>query len=109
MPSKTASQPPKPGASPDEWQEYALIFDGYEHAGGTEAAERIYLSARKQILAGKPITGTTDYLRTGPPAALPVDGTRRAGRGARAACYRRHPGRATADCVAKTMTPNRCV
>jgi hypothetical protein len=64
MPSKKASQPPKPGTSPDEWQEYALSFDGYEHAGSTEAAERIYLSARKQILAGKPITGTTDYLRT---------------------------------------------
>ncbi len=55
---------PKPGASPDEWQDYALAFDGYEYAGSTEAAERMYLAARKRILAGAPITGTTEYLRT---------------------------------------------
>ena len=64
MPSKKASQPPKPGASPDEWQPYALEFDGYDYAGSAEAAERLYLGARKRILAGEPVSGTTEYLRT---------------------------------------------
>ena len=64
MPSKKASQPPKPGASPDEWQPYALEFDGYEYAGGGDELRALYGEARARILAGKPITGTTDYLRT---------------------------------------------
>lgn len=55
---------PTPGASSEEWQEYALSFDGYEHAGSTEAAERLYLDARKRILAGDAASGTTDQLRT---------------------------------------------
>ena len=57
-------KPPPPGASPNEWQAYALEFDGYEHAGSTEAAERLYMAARKKILAGEPISGTTEHLRT---------------------------------------------
>lgn len=64
MVHKQKSQPPKPGATLDEWQEYALEFDGYEHAGGAAAAQQIYAEARARILAGEPVRGTTDTLRT---------------------------------------------
>jgi hypothetical protein len=57
-------KPPPPGASPNEWQAYALEFDGYEHAGSTEAAERLYMAERKRILSGEPIRGTAEHLRT---------------------------------------------
>jgi hypothetical protein len=64
MSSKKASQPPKPGASPDEWQPYALEFDGYEYAGGGDELRALYGEARARILAGEPVSGTTEYLRT---------------------------------------------
>ena len=63
MDQQEAPKPPSPGASPDEWQAYALQFDGYEYAGGADALRVLYSDALGRIKAGEAPVGTTDGLR----------------------------------------------
>lgn len=54
---------PRPGASWDDWQQYALTFNGYEYAGSTEALWTLYEPIREAILRGEQPTGRFDDLR----------------------------------------------
>ena len=54
---------PAPGAPDDQWQAYALEFDGYEYAGGADALRDLYSDALGRIEAGEAPSSTTDGLR----------------------------------------------